>query len=339
MQRNIKPEFGAAGSSESDTAGLRCLPALVCLAIRFEREERGELIIDCGALFSRENKLNGYARVTIVKRFLRGSVLLFAVFLCSCGLAKVPLMPVLSADVKSIELAKIEVAHVLLIRRLNPIFAIMGSSGMVLDAVIVADHAHEYEKRAGSVNKMCINMFTQTLAQELTGRGYKIGLSQKAYWDYYKKSQKETLTRSDAILRIKIKQMGFWSKSLRAPFVPSLFVQAELIEPINRKVLYSDRFAVGLDAATLKIMALGFGKTAMLPVLDSTATYHDFSDLLEQPEQSRESLLAVVAQAARYIAKGFHRLKPASQLVYDPRLFNRMPEMPLSESIKPEMSR
>lgn len=294
----------------------------------------GELIIDCGGLFSRKNKLRGCDRFTEGKRFLRGSLLLVPVFLCSCGLATVPLMPVLSADVKTIELAKLEVNHILLIRRLNPVFVVMGSSGLLLDAVMVSNHAYEYEKRAGPVNQMCINMFTQTLAQALSERGYHIGLAQKKYWDYYKKSQKKILDKSDAIFRIKLKQMGFWSKSLRAPFLPSIVVQAELIDPVSRSVLYSDRFAIGLDAGTLKVMALGYGKIAVLPALDTTVSYQNFSDLLKNPEQSREALLEIVAQAARHIAKGFRRLESTGQPSFDPRLFKQMPDIPLSTSME-----
>jgi len=77
--------------------------------------------------------------------------------------------------------------------------------------MVVASHAYEYEKRAGPVNQMSIEMFTQTLAQELRHCGYKVGLSQKWYWDYYKKRQKPILDRTDVILRIKLKQMGSWS--------------------------------------------------------------------------------------------------------------------------------
>jgi len=103
---------------------------------------------------------------------------------CSCGLAKHPLKPVMTASVKKIEMASLEVNHILLIRRLNPLFAVMGSFGMLLDAVVVAKHAYKYEKRAGPVN-----------------------------------------------------QMGFWSPGLRRPFVPSVFVQAELIDPLSRDAL------------------------------------------------------------------------------------------------------
>jgi len=284
-------------------------------------------------------KMYVYARVIAMRCCFRTISLLVPVFLCSCGAVKKPLTLAMSAHVKTIELARIEVADTLVIRRLNPVFAIMGSSGMVLDSVLLLDHAYEYKKRAGSVNKMCVAMFTQTLAQELTGRGYQLGLSQQAYWDYYKKSQKEILARTDAIFRIRFKQMGFWSRSLRAPFVPSLLVQAELIDPVSRNVLYASRFAMGLDVATLKIVALGSDRITLLPEPDSNAVYQDFSDLLKHPEQSREALLAVVAQAAHYIAKGFRNLKPAHQPVFVPRTFDQMPKMPRSDVIGLEVER
>jgi len=323
-----------------DTTGIGRLAMFVCFRMLGATliGRRWALIIDCGVLFSRKNKLCFCVNLAKIKCFLRSALLLVPVFLCSCGLAKIPLKPVLTADVKTIELAKLEANHILLIRRLNPIFAVMGSSGMLLDAVLVADHAHEYEKRAGPVNQMCMDLFTQTLAQELSNRGYKVGLSQKKYWDYYKKNQHEILVRTDAILRITLKQMGFWSKGLRAPFLPSLFIQAELIDPVSRAVLYSDRFAMGLDAGTLKVMALGYGEISTFPV-DSTIAYQNFSDLLEKPEQSRKALLQVMVLAARHVAKGFRSLTSASQPVFNPRLFKVMPKIPLSDTIKLKISR
>jgi len=295
---------------------------------------RWAVAIDCGILFSRKNKLYVCDKSTKIKCFFRSAVLLATVLLCSCGLAKLPLKPVLTADVKTIELAQLETDNILLIRRLNPVFAVMGSSGLLLDAVMVADHAHKYEKRAGQVHDMCTNLFAQTLAEALTDRGYKVGLSQKAYWDYYKKNQKKILDRTDAIFRIKLKQMGFWSKGLSSPFLPSIFVQAELIDPVSRNVLYSNRFAMGLDAGTLKMMSLGHGEASFLPEADPDAAYQDFSDLLDESEQSRDALLKIVTLAARHIAKGFRSLKSGRQSVFNPVSYKGLPKIPLSSAVK-----
>jgi len=265
--------------------------------------------------------------------FSRHALLLLMLALSSCGLGKHPLKPVMTADVKHIEMAGLDVNHILLIRRLNPLFAVMGSSGMVLDAAMVARHAAKYKKRAGPVNQMCIKLFAQTLAQALRERGYEVGLSQKLYWDYYKKRNKQILDRSDAIFRIKLKQMGFWSPGLIHPFAPSVFVQAELIDPVSREVLYSDRFAMGMDAASLKLMALGYGKATALPNPDPSASYQSFSELLEKADQSREALLNVVKLAARRIAKGFRNLKTNRPPAFEPRLFKKMPGVPLSTDL------
>jgi len=258
--------------------------------------------------------------------------------LCSCGLAKHPLRPVLTADVKKIEMARLEVNHILLIRQLNPLFALMGSSGLLLDAAMVAKHAYKYKKRAGPVNQMCIDLFTQTLVKELRGRGYEVGLSQNRYWDYYKKRQKPILDHTDAIFRIKMKQMGFWSPGLRHPFSPSVFVQAELIDPVSRDVLYSDRFGIGMDIASLKLMALEYGKAVALPGPDPSATYQSFAELLEKSDQSREALLKVITLAARRIATGFHRKKSDRAPAFDPHLIMDMPEIPVSTSMRDKAS-
>jgi len=251
--------------------------------------------------------------------------------LCSCGLTKPPLKPTLTADVKRIELAKLDANHIVLIRRLNPLFAVMGSSGMVLDAAVVANHAYSYEKRAGPVNQQCLELFTKTLAEELTLRGYHVGLSRLDYWQYYRKKQQALLARTDGVLRIVIKQMGFWSKGLTKPFLPSIYVQAELIDPVSREVLYSDRFAMGLDKGSLQVMSLGFGKTRSLPLPDPDAHYAKFADLLEQAEQSRKALLRVVALSAREIAAGFRAIGAGG---FDPELFEDLPDLPESASME-----
>jgi len=268
--------------------------------------------------------------------FLRVILLLLLPVLGSC--ARHPLVPDLKAEVQHIEMARLEVNHILLIRQLNPLFAVMGSSGLLLDAAVVAGHARKYKKRAGAVNQMCIDLFTQTLAKALRDRGYEIGLSRNRYWDYYKKRQKPILDRTDAIFRIKLKQMGFWSPGLRHPFSPSVFVLAELIEPRSREILYSDRFAVGLDVASLKLMALKYGKASALPIPDPSATYNSFAELLEKSDQSREALLKVITLAARRIATGFQRKNTDRVSVFNPRLLMDMPEIPVSTSMEGKTS-
>ncbi len=264
---------------------------------------------------------SGVQRVAVVRR----AVLLPLALLCACGLVKQPLQPELQADVNRIDLARLEVDHILLIRRLNPVFAVMGSSGMVLDTMVVAKNAYDYKQSAGPVYEQCLQLFADTLAQALQQRGYSVGTSQLDYWSYYKQQQRSLLRRTDAILRIQLKQMGFWSGSLRRPFKPSLFVQAELIDPKSRHVLYSDRFAIGMDLASLRLMELNVGRTNALESPRSPLVYHDFSDLVKHAEQSRNDLFRVVALAARHVAAGF-RIRAGGKLPpFDPQLYRQMP--------------
>ncbi len=262
------------------------------------------------------------------------AALLMLALLCSCGLSKPPLQRTLTTDVKRIELAALDVNHIILIRRLNPLFAVMGSSGMVLDAAVVANHAYSYEKRAGAVSEQSLDLFIRTLTDELARRGYHVGQSQLDYWQYYRKKKQGLLAKTDAILRIGIKQMGFWSKGLTKPFRPSIFVQAELIEPGSRAVLYSDRFAMGLDKGSLQVMSLGFGETRMLPDPDPDARFPKFSDLLEHAPQSREALLKIVSLSAREIAKGFSAPVDSASDLFEPQLFGDLPAVPGSKNLE-----
>ncbi|NWF36063.1 SH3 domain-containing protein [Mariprofundus sp. KV] len=234
------------------------------------------------------------------------SLCLVILALCSCAAVKKPLQPVLESRVNHIEIAKVETGKVLMIQQVNPVILAMGSSGLLLDTAIVAQRANEYKQSAGEVNQMATSVFEESLLKNLSKKGIKAKSQKKYYWDYYKGEQKEATKKIDAILRVELKNLGFWSKSILDPYMPSVFVLAELIDPATREVLYSDRFTMGIDITSLQVMKFLYGDINIVPNLRKTPSYDSFDKLLKNPEQSRKALLRTVAAAARHMAKGLN---------------------------------
>ncbi len=257
--------------------------------------------------------------------------LLCVLMLCSCGVVKVPLKPQLVHDVRSIEVARIEVGNSLLIRRMNPLFFIMGSSGLVADAVVAASNASKYEQQAGPVHQMCVERFEEILMQSLSRQGFQVHSSGKRFWDYFKASQKPLRERTDGLLHIRLSQMGFWSKGVRYGYYPAVLVSAELIDPVSREVLFSNRFSMGIDVASMKVMALAHGEINVQFENQRGAAYQDFESLLNQPKKSRDDLLRVMAGAAQQISEGLRRPKTSVMPMSGSGLIKYMPGMPLSD--------
>ncbi|WP_176961771.1 SH3 domain-containing protein [Mariprofundus sp. NF] len=221
-------------------------------------------------------------------------------------MTKKPLQPVLEKRVVSIEIAKVETNKSLMIQQVNPVILAMGSTGLLLDTGMLIFRASKYRDSAGPVNQMCNETFEKSLLKALSQKGIQTKSSKRAYWDYYRGKQKQLTKTIDTILKVELRNVGFWSKGPLDPYRPSIFVLAELIEPSTRKVLYSDRFTMGIDITSLQVMKYLFGDINILPEFREAKSYKTFSKLINSPEQSREALLKVVEAAASHLAKGLN---------------------------------
>jgi len=273
---------------------------------------------------------------------VRGRIIaVFVLFLlASCGMSKQALQPTLTEPVHRIELAMLEVDQILMIRQLNPIFMMMGSSGVLLDAARLSQNNNRYKEEAGPVRRMCEDLFRQTLMQNLSSLGYVVHASGKPYWDYFKPSQRAILAQTDAILRIRFKQVGFISKGLESDYVPSAYVYAELIHARTRKVLYSDRFAIGVGHSLMQMAAMSEGEIKPFALPGASVSYESLKDLLAHPEQSREALLGTTALAAMRVVEGFRGGSNRPVLmVYEPSIIEQPPAMPSFNAMRERMQR
>ena len=67
-----------------------------------------------------------------------------------------PLQTQLREDIQTIEVAQIEFDEMLKIRRTNPLYLLLGSSGTaVVDTGFVLVQASKYKEKAGDIGRVC----------------------------------------------------------------------------------------------------------------------------------------------------------------------------------------
>ncbi len=232
-------------------------------------------------------------------------LLISSLFLVSCAAMHDPLKTQLRDEIQTIELAEIEFDEMLRIRRTNPLYLLMGSSGTaIVDTGFVLVQASEYKEKAGDIGKACAQQFKQTLMQQLTRNGYTINESGLRYWDYFKPRHSELRKSSDAILRIQLEQVGFWSSGIRTPYSASVIAIAEMIDSKTRKLLYRDRLSIGISEKELKILETYLGSLSHIRRPSNKPTFNNFRDLLANPETSSSDLIHVVKKTALHIGRG-----------------------------------
>jgi len=238
-------------------------------------------------------------------KIFRTLLLVASLFLVSCAGMHDPLKTQLSEEIQTIELAEIEFDEMLRIRRTNPLYLLMGSSGTaIVDTGFVLVQASQYKEKAGDIGKVCATQFKQTLMQQLTRNGYSIRESGLSYWDYFKPSHKELRMSSDAILRIQLEQVGFWSSGMRTPYNASVIAIAEMVDSKSKKVLYRERVSIGISEQELKVLAAYLGNISNVKRPADKPTFNHFRDLLASPEKSSNDLIHVVGKAALHIGRG-----------------------------------
>ncbi len=231
-------------------------------------------------------------------------------WIAGCANMHPPLQTELQRPLRHIEVAAIEYDNTLKIRRMSPLTLMMGSSGLVLDNIMVAAQGYEYKKKIGDVGIECGKIFKSTLIHRLREAGYEVHDRNEPFWNYFKPSRKAIREQADGILRIQLEQVGFWANGLNQPYRASALVMAEMIDPRSRETLYRNRFVIGLTPQDVRMLKDFIGTTQLIERGASAPEFKNFDALLEQGEESRFDLLNVVALAARRISDD---LRPSSR--------------------------
>ncbi|MDQ6979626.1 MAG: hypothetical protein Q9M09_05515 [Mariprofundaceae bacterium] len=140
---------------------------------------------------------------------LRFFLISLIAMLTGCAQMHPPLQPHLSKELHHIDIAAIEFDDKVKIRRLSPLLLMMGSTGMMMDNIIMEAQGHEYRQKVGAVGLECGKIFKSTLIHRLEKSGYAVHDRNEPYWNYFKPSRKAIRQQTDAILRIKMEQIGF----------------------------------------------------------------------------------------------------------------------------------
>ncbi|MDX8394842.1 MAG: hypothetical protein R8K22_00335 [Mariprofundaceae bacterium] len=233
-----------------------------------------------------------------------------SLMLSSCALHNKPLQTRIHTGNNIIDVAKLEIDSDIKIRRFNLLFGLMGSSGMLLENAAMMVNRDKYQKKAGLTGKQCSQAFQAMLIKKLKATGYSVRDTNISYWDYYKQRNNELRQTSGGLLRIRLKQVGFWASGIRSPYVPSIIAFVELIEPRSRKILYRTRFAIGFKETEQKIFSYAIGHFKLVNHPETQPLYKDMHDLLDNISASQGYLLRTMEFAASHIVQELEQPTP-----------------------------
>jgi len=194
------------------------------------------------------------------------------------------------AEIRTIAITTIENPRGLTIRRYNPVYAIIGTSGILMQQAAMAQKSAHYKDRVGDLIPQSNHFLLDALQSGLTEQGYKVHTLDIGFWQSMKLLHAHQLPAVDALLRVKIERLGFRAGSISAPYQPSLVVSVQLIRAdISRKILYEDTLSIGYKATYHMTMLNDNGQDYSYPHL---------SDLMEHALQSKSGLFIALRHAA-----------------------------------------
>jgi len=237
-------------------------------------------------------------RIDIRPKRVSATVLCFCLaFLSLTGCIAVPKQafdPVKHNNIHTIGITNIEYNQKVGIRRFNPLFIIIGSSGLVMQALAQEEKSSRYMARIGDFPQQCAQVIRRQLQHDLISRGYVVVQTDKDFWPTMKQVQKQALPALDALLRIKVKRIGFRAGGAYAPYRPSIMLSAKLIDIRSRKVLYEDTIAIGYKPSDMRM--------TILKLPSGKQTYPTLNSLLADAETSTQGIVRAMHIAVGQIA-------------------------------------
>ncbi len=221
------------------------------------------------------------------------AILLIALWLGGCvAVPKQAFNPTHRPDIKTIAIT-VEYNHKLTIRRLNPVYAIIGASGLLMQQAAMEQKSSRYVARAGNIAFAGEHFILQELQSGLSRQGYKAYALHTDFWQAMKLAHEHRLPDIDAILRLKIERLGFRAGSTSAPYEPSLIVSAQMINPGSREILYEDTIAIGYKPSAYRMTLLDYNRRPYV--------YASLTDLLEHALQSKPGIFIALQHTAERI--------------------------------------
>lgn len=221
--------------------------------------------------------------------------LLCVVFLSGCiGISRQAFDPRNHGNIRSIGIASLEYDHRISIRRYNPLYILMGSTGLVMQNLAMEEKSSRYMRHMHGFTERCVQTALHDLRNALSSQGYAVHMLGMGYWEAMKRAHAHQLAGIDAVLRLRIESLGFRSGGVSSPYRPSIIMTARLIDPFSRDVLYADRLAIGYKRSDRRMTVLDFGQQPY--------SYDSLDELIAHARENARGMLMATQTVVHRIA-------------------------------------
>ncbi|WP_018294962.1 hypothetical protein [Mariprofundus ferrooxydans] len=207
-------------------------------------------------------------------------------------------------SVRVIGLPQIQVNRQIDIRQENPVYAIIGITAKMVQQLARQAKRVQYRDENPALLQQCLNQMRAGIKQRLRQQGYIVKDLDMTYWQAlsgYRKNDKR-VEGVDALLRIDIKQFGYFSGSPFKPYRPGMVMVADLVSTDDRKTLASNVYNVGFDREDVSLLSFRVDYATSVYVADDHYFYKNFDTLLSKAKQSAGGLKFVARVAAESVA-------------------------------------
>jgi len=205
-------------------------------------------------------------------------------------------------EIQNIVISDIEYNGKITLRRNNPVYAIIGMSGMMMQQMAMEVKSARYTALTGDVASSCETFILKQLESNLTAQGYHVKTVTSGFWQTMKLTRTPALADTDAIMRVTIKRLGFRAESVAAPNQPSIMLSVTLIKPKSREVLYKKDFGIGYKASGYHLTRIDYDR--------SRYSYPSLSSLMQHALQSKQGLMIALSQTAGHISSDLKKQTP-----------------------------
>lgn len=164
--------------------------------------------------------------------------------------------PAAHRNIHSIALANIEFDGKITIKRYNPLFILIGSSGYLMQNMAQEERTARYMSRIGNFPTHCETAIRRQLLDNLTRQGYEVREIGMDFWPAMKAARAHQLPGVDAILRIRVVSLGYRANGASVPYQPSVRITAKMVDLVSRETLYEDTVAIGYKPSDMRMSIL-----------------------------------------------------------------------------------
>ncbi|WP_238701699.1 hypothetical protein [Mariprofundus erugo] len=207
-------------------------------------------------------------------------------------------------SVRVIGIPQITVSNKIDIRQENPVYAVIGISAKVVQQLAREAKRIQYGEANPNLLQQCVDQMREGMKARLRKQGYIVKDLDMTYWQAlagYRK-QNKAVAGIDALLRIEIKQFGYFSGSPYKPYRPGMVMVSDLVSMDERKPLASNVYNIGFDREDISLFSFRVNYATSVYVADPKYFYKNFDTLLAHAEQSSGGLKYVARVAAETVA-------------------------------------